>query len=250
MLLGILSDPHANLFALEAVLQDVDSVRPDVLICLGDFVGYGAQPNEVVRMLKDRCEISLAGNHDLAVLGSRLAPRMNEMATAAADWTRERIDEETRSFLERLPSQGQIEAISFAHGSLRDPVAEYVLDVGTAAANFDEHDFDVAFVGHTHVPAAFWMELNSMRVRAGRLAVSADRNEVEFSFDSVGRLLLNPGSIGQPRDGDPRAAWATWEPKKRVITMRRVEYPIAYAQGAIRKAGLPEPLAARLAAGM
>lgn len=169
MLLGILSDPHANLFALEAVLQDVDSVRPDVLICLGDFIGYGAEPNEVVRMLKDRCEISLAGNHDLSVLGSRLAPQMNEMATAAADWTRDRLEEDTRSFLERLSSQGKIEAISVAHGSLRDPVAEYVLDVGTASANFDEHEFEVAFVGHTHVPAAFWMELDSMKVRAGRL---------------------------------------------------------------------------------
>jgi predicted phosphodiesterase len=250
VLLGLLSDPHANLFALEAVLQDVDSVCPDLLICLGDFIGYGAQPNEVVRVLKDRCDISLAGNHDLAVLGSRLAPRMNEMATAAADWTREQLEEDTRSFLERLPSQGNIDSISIAHGSLRDPVAEYVLDVGTASANFDEHDFNVAVVGHTHVPAAFWMETESVKVRAGRLAVSADRNEVAFSFDSVGRLLLNPGSIGQPRDGDPRAAWATWEPEKRVMTMRRVQYPIAYEQEAIRKAGLPEPLAARLASGM
>ena len=250
MLLGILSDPHANQFALEAVLQDVDLVRPDVLICLGDFVGYGAQPNEVVQMLKDRCEISLAGNHDLAVLGSRLAPRMNEMATAAADWTRDQLLEETRSFLEGLSSQGNIESISIAHGSLRDPVSEYVLDVATAGANFDEQDFDVAFVGHTHVPAAFWMELESNRVRAGRLGVSGGRNEVDFSFDSVGRLLLNPGSVGQPRDGDPRAAWAAWEPEKRVMTLRRVEYPFAYEQESIRKAGLPEPLAARLAEGL
>ena len=249
MLLGILSDPHANLFALEAVLQDVDLVRPDVLICLGDFVGYGAQPNEVVQMLKDRCEISLAGNHDLAVLGSRLAPRMNKMATAAADWTRGQLLEDTRSFLEGLPSHGSIDSIAIAHGSPRDPVSEYVLDLATASANFDERDFDIAFVGHTHVPAAFWMELDSTKVRAGRLAVSPSRNEIDFPFDSVGRLLLNPGSIGQPRDGDPRAAWATWEPEKRVMTMRRVEYPIMHEQESIRKAGLPESLAARLAEG-
>ena len=250
MLLGVLSDPHANLFALEAVLQDVDSVGPDVLICLGDFVGYGAQPNEVVQMLKQRCEISLAGNHDLAVLGSKLAPRMNQMATAAADWTRDQLLEDTRSFLEGLSSQGNIESIAIAHGSPRNPVSEYVLDIFTASANFDEHDFGVAFVGHTHVPAAFWTELDSEKVRAGRLAVRAGRNEIDFSFESVGRLLLNPGSIGQPRDGDPRAAWATWEPEKRVMTMRRVEYPIEYEQESIRKAGLPESLAARLAEGL
>lgn len=250
MLIGILSDPHANLFALDAVLKDVESTRPDVLICLGDFVGYGAQPNQVVAMLKDRCAVSLAGNHDLSVLGPGRAPQMNEIAAAAAQWTAEQLNQESRQFLESLPSRASFEGIELAHGSLRDPISEYVLDIPTATANFDSFAFDVAFVGHTHVPAAFWTEKGSRKIGAGRLPVPAERIDNAFSFESVDRLMLNPGSAGQPRDGDPRAAWATWTQETRELTLRRVEYPVDYEQESILKAGLPEFLASRLAEGL
>lgn len=241
MLLGILSDPHANLPALEAVLADVEGVRPDVLICLGDFVGYGAQPNEVVEALRDRCAVALVGNHDLAALGSVDISDFNRHAAMAALWTRDQLTHRTRSFLEGLEPRGVIEGLELDHASPRDPVWEYVLDTSIADANFSARDFEVALVGHTHVPAVFWRKEN-------RTMGFAPNSEEGIDLPD-GRLILNPGAIGQPRDEDPRASWATWDPRDRRFTVRRIEYPIALAQRAIRAAGLPGALADRLAQG-
>jgi diadenosine tetraphosphatase ApaH/serine/threonine PP2A family protein phosphatase len=241
VLLGIVSDPHANLAALEAVLDDVQRVAPDELICLGDFVGYGAEPNEVVSALKDRCAVSLAGNHDLAALGAVDISDFNRQAAISAQWTRDQLTTESRSFLESLSPRGSKEGIELAHASLRDPVWEYVVDEGIAAANFDVAPFETLLVGHTHIPAVF--RLASTRVEG--IAVGPDDPLACVS----GRFILNPGGVGQPRDGDPRAAWATWHSIDRVFTLHRVEYPVASAQKAIRAAGLPGMLADRLAEG-
>lgn len=242
MLLGIVSDPHANLPALESVLADVKRVGPDILVCLGDYVGYGAQPNEVVARLKDGCAVSLVGNHDLAALAKVNISDFNRHAAMAALWTRDQLNDESRAFLEALSSRSEIQGIDLAHASLRDPVWEYVLDEEIAEANFNEHDFDTVFVGHTHAPATFLMEGDRC---VGVTPVAGEPLQL-----GSGRLILNPGGIGQPRDGDPRAAWATWEPDRRTFTVHRVEYPIAQAQQAIRAAGLPGVLADRLAQGL
>lgn len=250
MLLGILSDPHANLFALEAVLADVDQVGPDVLICLGDFVGYGPHPNEVVELLKERCRVSLVGNHDLTVIGSPGVPRMNRTAGAAAKWTARIITNQTRAFLENLAPTATFQGFEMAHASPRSPVIEYVLDVETAEANFEEKDFGVALVGHTHVPAAFWMV--DGRVGLHLFATPAGSQAISFrppGDPGSARVLLNPGSVGQPRDRDPRASWATLDSQSQEFVVRRVEYPIEKTQRAIQEAGLPDALAQRLASG-
>jgi diadenosine tetraphosphatase ApaH/serine/threonine PP2A family protein phosphatase len=241
VLLGLISDPHANLAALGAVLDDVDSVRPDALICLGDFVDYGAQPNEVVAALKERCDVSLVGNHDLAALGELDAELFNPLAAEALEWTSERLQEETVTFLRRLSPQGSMEGLDLAHASPRDPVEEYVTDRFVAQANFDERSFSVVAVGHTHVPAVFVSEATRV--------VRVDPSPGDPIRLKGVRAIVNPGAVGQPRDGDPRAAWATWETDRSLFVLRRVEYPVEKAQQAILDAGLPPLLARRLAFG-
>jgi diadenosine tetraphosphatase ApaH/serine/threonine PP2A family protein phosphatase len=252
VLLGIVSDPHANIQALETVLADVDRVKPDSLICLGDFVGYGANPNEVVDVLRGRCDMNLIGNHDLAALGAIDISSFNPHAAAAAKWTQDQLSDETRAFLESLSPTGTVGEIELAHASMRDPIWEYVLDSSVAAASFEARPFEIAFVGHTHVPAVFSLEAESRRVTGLRIIVPEGDVVSRELPDLVGegrRVLLNPGGVGQPRDGDPRASWATWSVEDRVMTLRRIEYPVEDAQRTILAAGLPELLAERLAEG-
>lgn len=244
-MIGLLSDPHANLPALEAVLRDVERVGPETLICLGDFVGYGAQPNEVVEALRTRCDVHLIGNHDLAALGAIDISSFNSHAAAAARWTASHLTSESRTFLESLEPRGVFRGLHLAHASVRDPVWEYVLDYSTAAANFDHLDFEVAIVGHTHVPAVF-VRQSEGEIRGLRVITLDPERQISLP---EGRLILNPGGVGQPRDGDPRASWALWDMEERVFTVRRLEYPVDQAQQAIRAAGLPEILAERLTQG-
>ena len=242
MLLGLLSDPHANLPALEAVLDDVAAVAPDALVCLGDFVDYGAQPNEVIATLRGRCELSLVGNHDLAALGILDPGQFNPLAARALAWTGEHLLPESVGFLESLSPAGSFEGLDVAHASPRDPVEEYVTDRFVAQANFAERSFGTVAVGHTHVPAVFVLE--SARV------VRVDPSPGEPIHLKGRRAILNPGSVGQPRDGDPRASWGTWDTERFRFVVRRVEYPVEKAQQAIVDAGLPPPLAHRLAQGL
>ena len=241
MLVGLLSDPHANLPALEAVLDDVRTAVPDALVCLGDFVDYGAQPDEVVAALRDQCSMSLCGNHDLAVLGD-LDPRLfNPVAAQALTWTAERIQPETAAFLRTLSPAGAFAGLDLAHASPRDPVEEYVTDELVAQCSFDERTFSTVAVGHTHVPAVF--------VTDGARVVWVDPEPGEpVQLDGV-RAIVNPGAVGQPRDGDPRASWATWDTRRCPFVVRRVDYPVEQSQQAILRAGLPPFLAHRLAHG-
>jgi predicted phosphodiesterase len=250
VLIGVLSDPHANLPALDTVLGDVDRVKPDVLVCLGDFVGYGAQPNEVVAALKDRCDVSLVGNHDLAALGRVDIADFNANAAASAHWTSGQLSEESTAFLESLSPRGATAGLELAHASMRDPTWEYVLDSATAAANFSELPFKIGLVGHTHVPAIFTMQDDVVR---GLRVIAPPGSEASRVFDEFDpeklRLLINPGGVGQPRDGDPRASWLTIDDETSILTFRRLDYPVEAAQKAIRAAGLPGALADRLAEG-
>lgn len=175
---------------------------------------------------------------------------MNRIAGAAAEWTSQIITPESRSFLESLAPSGSFREIELAHASPRSPVIEYVLDLETAEANFEEKDFRIAIVGHTHVPAAFW--LVDGRIGLSKFLSTADGPAIPFRAPGepgAARVLLNPGSVGQPRDRDPRASWATLDLESQEFVVRRVEYAIEKTQRAIQQAGLPEALAERLASG-
>lgn len=241
MRVAVISDIHANLHAFEAVLAEIDREEPDAVWCLGDLVGYGPRPNPCCALARERTEVCLVGNHDLTVLGRLDLEEFTGDAAAAARWTRTVLEPEARELLESLrPSAGRPGAELF-HASARDPVWEYVLTEEAAIASFHLTTAPLVLVGHSHVALALTLEQDDL---AGGLA-PAD-TEIDLS---TGRWLLNPGSVGQPRDGDPRAAWLLVDFERRFAQFRRVAYPIERTQAEIRDRGLPEPLAARLAHG-
>ena len=242
MRVAVISDVHGNLHALEAVLAELEREQPDELWCLGDLVGYGPQPNRCCETVAARAETCLAGNHDLGVLGSIDLAEFTGDAVEAARWTRGVLAEGSRRFLESLASQGAREGVELYHASPRNPVWEYVLSAEAAAAAFDLTESQVVLVGHSHVPLA--ISLND-HVLDGGLAAGGTETTLGSS-----RWLLNPGSVGQPRDGDPRAAWLLLDLGAGRAEHRRVEYEVASTQNEIRERGLPDALAQRLAHGI
>jgi diadenosine tetraphosphatase ApaH/serine/threonine PP2A family protein phosphatase len=238
---AVLSDVHANLHALEAVLAEVDAGAFDALWFLGDLVGYGPRPNECVALLQERAAVSLAGNHDLVVLGRIPIVAFAGEAAAAASWTRGVLTDAARDFLGSLPSQAAAEGAELFHGSPRDPVWEYVLTEEAAMGAFAATSAPLVLVGHSHVA----LELsNGMELRGGQAPAGT-----RLPLGAV-RRLLNPGSVGQPRDGDRRAAWLEIDVDAGWATFRRTDYPVERTQAEMREAGLPEALAARLAHGV
>ena len=241
----ILSDVHANLPALEAVLEDVARTAPSAPIWhCGDVVGYGASPNEVVAELQRVGATGVMGNHDLAALGDDVIETFNEGAHAAALWTRDVLTAESRSWLRALPKVLEMGAATIVHASLRDPIMEYVVQQEIAEENLRLLATPLLFHGHTHVPA-IW-SLQDGIAQATQIGAEA----IPLKTGS----LVNAGSVGQPRDRDPRAAWLLWERDELgaglgTVTWRRVEYNIPAAQEAIDAAGLPDWLATRLALG-
>jgi diadenosine tetraphosphatase ApaH/serine/threonine PP2A family protein phosphatase len=235
---AVVSDIHANLAALEAVLAAVDASATDELWCLGDLVGYGARPNECCALLRERATVCLAGNHDLAVRGTLDLADFSGDAGVAAEWTRGVIDEESLAYLNALETSGTAHGVALYHGSARDPVWEYVLSDEAAAVTLLLADAQTVLVGHSHVALRISSEL------LGGLAPAGTSVDL-----AAARWLLNPGSVGQPRDGDPRAAWLALDLDANTATFERVEYDIERTQAEIRAAGLPEILAARLATG-
>ena len=238
MRIAVISDPHANRHALDAVLAAADAEQPDAVWCLGDLVGYGPQPNETTAAVQSRAEICLCGNHDLAVLGSIDLDEFQGDAAAAARWTRGELDEASRSFLASLKPSAQADGVELFHGSPRDPVWEYILSFEAAFAALDATSAPVVLVGHSHVALA-------ISEKGGGVA----KQGAEIDLASA-RWLLNPGSVGQPRDSDPRAAWMLLDLESRRASFHRVEYDVAKTQQEIRDRGLPEALAARLAFGV
>jgi diadenosine tetraphosphatase ApaH/serine/threonine PP2A family protein phosphatase len=241
MRVAVVSDIHSNLHALEAVLGEVDADPPDELWCLGDVVGYGARPNECCALVKERAAICLAGNHDLAVRGDLDLLDFGDDAAVAIAWTRRVLDNDADALLAGLESAGTRGGVALYHGSARDPIWEYVLSDEAAEATLDAAGVPLVVVGHSHV-ALVAAEVDGSVV--GRLAEPG----VDVALDE-GRLLLNPGSVGQPRDGDPRAAYLLLDLTARRASFRRVEYDVTRTQAEIVEAGLPGLLAARLAAG-
>ena len=245
MRIGVLSDIHANLPAFAAVLAEIDKDPPDELWCLGDVVGYGAQPNECSEIAKERFKVCLAGNHDLAALDTLDISSFSPAAAEAAVWTRGQLTDEAREYLQGLKTTDESREASIYHASPRDPVWEYVLWPEQAGECIARQSGRVAMIGHSHVALCFRAS-DDGDVDATQGAQVAPDTTLDVSD---GRWLLNPGSVGQPRDGDPRAAWLELDTEAWSATYRRIEYPIEEAAEAIISAGLPEHLGRRLFVG-
>lgn len=222
--MALLSDVHSNLHALEAVLEDVEAAAPDAVGFLGDAVGYNAHPDECVRLLIEHSDVAILGNHDRAVLQGG-EEWFNPAARSGVRHSRDNLSKTSRTFLEEMVEQTGFLGAHLVHGSPRGPTTEYVFpeaptELMQKIANHPAlADASVLAMGHTHVP---------------------------FKREVAGRLLTNVGSVGQPRDGDPRACWALVDPDGPEVEHRRVEYDIDGAAEAIREAGLPPQLAERL----
>ena len=240
--IAIVSDVHGNLPAFQAVLEDVKAREVDAIWCLGDLVGYGAQPDDCVELARATCDLCLAGNHDLVVTGELDIGDFSHAAAAAAEWTRSQIAADSLNYLRSLEPTDDRQAIGLYHASPRDPIWEYVLSTSQAEDCLELMEPRLGAIGHSHVALFFHREDGSDVV--GAQAPDGMRLDL-----SRGDWLLNPGGVGQPRDGDPRAAWLLLDTRDWTATWHRVEYPIDDAAGAIRDAGLPAVLAERLYAG-
>ena len=233
---AVLSDIHGNLAALRAVLSDIGSV--DAVWCLGDVVGYGPDPNECVDLVRQRAAICLAGNHDWAAVAKMDLDAFNPDAAKAITWTRQQLSGENITFLAGLPSilrQGQM---TLAHGSPRDPIWEYILSVSAAQENFPRFDTALCLVGHTHSPAVFRQDKGIVKqvelAHGGSLPIGA------------GRFIINPGSVGQPRDGDPRSSYLLLDTSAQTVRFMRLAYNIGETRNRMSLAHLPVRLSTRL----
>jgi diadenosine tetraphosphatase ApaH/serine/threonine PP2A family protein phosphatase len=242
MRVAVVSDIHSNLHALGAVLAAIDAEAPDELWCLGDLVGYGPRPNECCATIAERADVCLAGNHDLAVRGTIDLEEFGGEAGIAATWTRTVLEPAAQALLERLEPAGSAHGVALYHGSARDPVWEYVLSDESALATLELAASPLVLVGHSHV--ALQVVESGEEVTGG-----VARAGTELELEGV-RALLNPGSVGQPRDGDPKAAYLLLDLEARRASFRRVEYDVEATQREMRDAGLPEMLAARLELGI
>jgi predicted phosphodiesterase len=238
---AVISDIHANAHALSAVLQAIEDEAPDELWCLGDVVGYGPRPNECCESVSARSDLSLAGNHDLVVLGALSIDDFAGDAAAAARWTQTVLQPHARAYLEGLSSSAMRAGVQLFHGSARDPVWDYVLTEEAAASTFAATDASVVLVGHSHVPLAISL--------GDALAGGVAGGGTEVALESQ-RWILNPGSVGQPRQGDPRAAWLLLDLGNGRASFRRADYDIERTQEEMRERGLPDALAQRLAHGI
>jgi diadenosine tetraphosphatase ApaH/serine/threonine PP2A family protein phosphatase len=241
--IALVSDVHGNLPAFQAVMADVDGANVEEVWCLGDLVGYGAQPDDCVALAAKECDVCLVGNHDLVVLGKLDITDFSSSAAAAAEWTKETIGKEALDYMQPLEPQDVERPIGLYHASPRDPVWEYVLSTWQAELCLQAMGPRVGAIGHSHVALHF-------HGPDGGGPVSGEQAPGGTEVDlSEGRWLLNPGSVGQPRDGDPRAAWVLLDLERWTATWRRIEYPIDEAAAAIEKAGLPAMLGERLYSG-
>jgi predicted phosphodiesterase len=239
MRLAIASDIHGNRHAFESVIAAAQAAQVEELWCLGDLVGYGAEPDACVALAEANCAVCLAGNHDLAVVGELPLADFSRGAALAAQWTTDVIRPATREFLLGLSPSGEAEGVGLYHASPRDPIWEYVLSDLTAELCLDAAAQRISLVGHSHVALSFHRP--DGEPASGSTRRAADRLDL-----GSGEWLLNPGSTGQPRDGDPRAAWLVLDTQTWTAEWRRAEYDLPGAQAAIRAARLPDSLAERL----
>jgi predicted phosphodiesterase len=242
----ILSDIHANWHALEAVLAEAEG-KFQQIICCGDIVGYNPRPAEALEWTRAHCAQVIRGNHDKVVAGIDDLEWFNEVAQTAALWTREQLSREQLEYLRELQMGPlKLEHFHIWHGSPIDE-DEYITMPREASSCFEAFELPLAFFGHTHLQGGFFRK----RRRTGRIvAVPTDEQQSVIALEPDTLYMVNPGSIGQPRDGDPRAAYAIFDSEQNVVFLRRAEYPIQKTAGEILKAGLPDVLALRLFEGM
>lgn len=237
----IISDIHANLTALDAVLKDAGEI--DGVWCLGDLVGYGPDPNECIARVRQMPGLKcILGNHDAAALRQIDPATFNPDARHAISWTQSTLTESSVDFLLSLPERIDLEKVTLAHGSARQPVWEYLLDTTNATRSFDYFTTPYCFVGHTHLPILYHLGENQ---RLARLLIP----EPGMRLNLTPRAILNPGSVGQPRDRDARSSYAIFDSGRPSWEFRRVAYNIAEVQGRMTAAGLPERHIQRLSAG-
>lgn len=237
----VVSDIHANDVALDAVLAHAPAY--DAAWCLGDLVGYGPAPNECIERIRQLPElICLTGNHDHAALGLIPLSRFHSEARAVVEWTRQMLSSEARSFLSALPSKAVVDDFTLAHGSPREPVWEYVMDPHIADLSFSAFSTPYCLIGHSHFPLLFHRTDGD----GPAIPTAIQGNQ---TTDLSPRMLLNPGSVGQPRDMDSRACYALLDTEAMTWEIRRVAYDIERVQALILEAGLPERQALRLAEG-
>ncbi len=251
----LISDAHSNQVALETVLRTVDRDEPvERSWCLGDTIGYGPRPNECIDLVRDRCEYVLSGNHDLACIGDGERgvdlQDFNPDARVANEWNGAQLTEANLTWLKQLDALivqlPNYPEYTMAHGSPRQPVWEYLLTLRQAHANFEHANFrtTICFVGHSHIPLLFRDDfMHEMEI------ISPDDNDV-IRLDPGVRYIINPGSVGQPRNRDPRAAYAILDTDAQTVTFRRIEYDIRATQAQMREADLPGPLIRRLQFGL
>ena len=247
MRIAIVSDVHANLAALEAVLRHAEADGPiDGVWCLGDTVGYGPQPSQCVARLREAGAVAVAGNHDRAATGKMGTEEFNPDAATAALWTRDHLAEDAAAHLDGLPEVARpSEEFTLVHGTLRWPLWEYLSSYEAARAHLERQETPFSLVGHTHVP-----------MLVGEGAEFEHGCEMDYLEDGQSvplteerRLVVNAGGVGQPRDGDPRAAYALFDAEARKVTIHRVEYDIKATQALMEAAGLPRRLIDRLSVG-
>lgn len=239
MRLAVLSDIHANLAALDAVRADLPAV--DETWVLGDIVGYGPQPNEVIRALQEMGARSVMGNHDGAAIGTVDVSWFNPDAARAIDWTSEVVDHNTRAYLASLPEIRREGELTAVHGSPRDPTWEYITGSGVAAENLAAFDTRICLHGHTHVPVIFAAD-------DGQVRIVPATPDLPITV-AAGRSLVNPGSVGQPRDGNPAASYMVLDTEAESVQFRRVAYDVEATQRLMRQHGLPPRLVERLSYG-
>jgi len=234
----IISDIHGNRTALESVLESAGKV--DAVWCLGDIIGYGPDPNDCVAIIRDLPNlICLRGNHDSAVIGLTESGKFNNAAQKVLEWTKDQLNPVHRQYLQSLSPQAIIDDVTLAHGSPRDPVWEYIMDVYTATANFEYFETNYCFVGHSHLPVLYYLKngkelANVSFVYPGDTARLPDKS------------IVNPGSVGQPRDHDPRAAYTIFDTEERTWSQHRASYAVEDVQERMTRAGLPVEYIQRL----
>jgi predicted phosphodiesterase len=235
---AIISDIHGNLEALDAVGQEISRIRPDTVFCLGDLVGYGASPNECVRSARQLASIVVAGNHDFGAVGLTDVAFFNRFAREAILWTAETLGDDETGYIKQLPlSHAEGDDFRLVHSTPRNPGRwNYIFTHEQALAEFNAFSEQVCFIGHSHQPRIFeLMDAETIIVNSDRATLRDDR-----------RYIINVGSVGQPRDGDPRACLCVYDRDHEEISIRRVEYDIDGAKKRIVDAGLPQVLANRL----
>jgi len=237
----VISDIHSNLAALNAVLADAGDF--DIIWSLGDIVGYGPEPNECIARLNEFEHIAIPGNHDWGVLGKLELAGFNTNARDANLRNREQLSSESRAYLEALPETSVRGDFTLAHGSPRHPIWEYLISASVAASSFDHFDTPFALVGHSHVPVIFRDMPDTHQCQA----VSPVEG-ITIRLDKA-RYIINPGGVGQPRDGDPRAAYLLIDTDAKEFEHRRVDYDIADTQAKMKALGLPNQLISRLSFG-